>query len=179
MENLNLDNVSFVLNCMDVLAGDESFIDLRKKRVKHRTLEEVETRTKQYIERRLRDEDTAEKDAEKALADAQQRLNEKVAEVRNRTDLDDQTKQIMVQNLQEVENRRFEVVKTNIEAKKEATIEQSKENMEASIRSIQTRIKTAAVLFPPVPVLVLGLVVFVRRRRRESEGEAASRRLRS
>jgi ABC-2 type transport system permease protein len=164
---------------MDTLLGDESFVALRNRRVRHRTLERVETQTLDYLEQRAADERAAEEKAEEALKEAQQRLDEKVEAVRQRADLDAQTKQIMARNLQEVENRRFETLKASIESEKQAEISRSEERVEAQIRRIQSGIRTFAVLLPPIPVFAIGVVIFLRRQRREREGAAAARRLRS
>ncbi len=43
--NWKFDNVTFVLNVIDDLAGDERFLDVRKKQTRHSTLKFVEAKT--------------------------------------------------------------------------------------------------------------------------------------
>jgi len=175
IENLNFDNVTFLLNAVDQLAGDASFIALRKRRPRQRTLEAVEARTHAYETQRQRDTELAEAQADQRLKEAQTRLDRAVREVRARTDLDDQTKEVMIDNLQSVEPRRLSVARTNIEDDKQRQIENSRADMENSIRGIQNTIKLLAVALPPIPAFLVFLVVSVRRLRRERIGVPVDR----
>jgi ABC-2 type transport system permease protein len=174
-ENLNFDNVTFLLNSVDQLAGDPSFIALRKRRPKQRTLEAVEARTRTYEAQRLHETQMAEAMADQRLKEAQARLDRSVREVEQRTDLDDQTKQVMIANLQSAENRRLEVARANIDDEKQRQIEDSRAEMENSIRGIQNTIKLMAVALPPIPAFVVFLIVSVRRLRRERMGVPVDR----
>ncbi|HTQ57740.1 MAG TPA: Gldg family protein [Bryobacteraceae bacterium] len=175
IENLNFDNVTFLLNCVDQLADDPSFIALRKRRPKERTLEAVEARTRTYEAQRLRESQQAEILADQRLKEAQARLDRSVHEVEQRGDLDDQTKQVMIANLRSAETRRLEVSRANIEDEKQRQIEDSRAEMENSIRGIQNTIKLMAVALPPIPAFVVFLIVSVRRLRRERMGVPADR----
>ena len=83
------------------------------------------------------------------------------------TDLDLQTKRIMIANQQQIENRRLTVAQRNIEDGKQRRIERSRADMEASVRGIQNTIKIAAVALAPVPAFLLFVVMSLRRKRRE------------
>ncbi|HLY17786.1 MAG TPA: Gldg family protein [Bryobacteraceae bacterium] len=175
IENLNFDNVTFLLNCVDQLAGDPSFIALRKRRPRQRTLEAVEARTRTYEAQRLRESQTAEVLADERLKEAQARLDFSVRQVQQRADLDDQTKEVMIANLRTAENRRLDVARANIDDEKQRQIEDSRAEMENSIRGIQNTIKLMAVALPPIPAFIVFVIVSVRRLRRERIGVPVDR----
>jgi ABC-2 type transport system permease protein len=174
-ENLNFDNVTFILNAVDRLAGDPSFIALRKRRPRHRTLEAVEARTREFETQRLKQTQEAEVVAAQRLAEAQGRLDRAVREIEARADLDDQAKQIMISQVQSVENRRLSVARTTIDDEKQRQIENSRADMEGAIRGIQNTIKLLAVALPPVPAFLVFLFVTVRRLARERIGTPVDR----
>ncbi len=174
-ERFDFDNVTFVLNCVDVLAGDESYVELRKRRLKHRTLTKLEEQTKTYVDALQNETKSAEEAAAEQLAAAQKRLDDKIADLRKRTDLDDRTKDIRLEQDQEVESRRLAVDKANIEDDKSRKIKKSKADMELKIREIQRGVRLEAMLLPPLPALILGLVVFAARLGRENRGANPNR----
>ncbi|MEZ5401195.1 MAG: Gldg family protein [Bryobacteraceae bacterium] len=167
VENMNFDNVTFALNAVDSLAGDEGFIALRKRRPKHRTLEAVEARTREFEAKRDADSQGAAVLAEKRIQEAQARLDAAVATVRARSDLDDQAKQIMIANIESAENRRLQVARTNIEDERRREMEDARARMETSVRGIQNTIKLLAVTLPPIPAFLLFLIMSARKIARE------------
>jgi ABC-2 type transport system permease protein len=167
VEGLNFDNITFVLNAIDDLTGDRSFIALRKRRPRHRTLEALEARTHTYEEQRRQQTQQAAATADKRLREAQARLDAAVRSIDARTDLDEQTKQIMISNVQSAENRRLGVARANIEDERQRQVENARIQMESSVRGIQNTIKVLAVSLPPVPAFVLFILVSLRKVRRE------------
>ena len=168
--NLDFDNVTFVLNCVDTLAGDESFVALRKKRSKHRTLTTLEAQTKKFVEDLQNQTKSAEDAAKGKLDQAQRAFDKQVDQVKSRTDLDERTKEIMLTNLQDVAQRRLEVEKTKIEDEKLNQIREGKADSEQKTRAIENRVRFMAAAIPPLPPLLLGLYVFFGRLRSENRG---------
>jgi gliding motility-associated transport system permease protein/gliding motility-associatede transport system auxiliary component len=175
IENLDFDNVPFVLNCVDVLAGDESFVSLRKKRLKHRTLIELEKQANVFKTQLLDETRRAEDEAKNELDEAQRAFSKQVDQVQSRTDLDERTKEIQLANLQDFAQRRLDVKKAVIEDVKEAKIRESKAESERKTRQIQNTVRFEAAALPPLPPLILGLIVWIVRLRRENLGATPTR----
>ncbi len=168
--DLNFDNVPFVLNCVDVLAGDESFVSLRKKRPKHHTLRALETETSKFYEKLEVETKVAEEEARKELDAAQKDFDKQVDQVKNNTELDERSKEVQLENLQAVAQRRLDVKKAIIEDQKQARIRDSRADLEQNTREIQNNVRFKAAALPPLPPLLLGLAVWFVRRTRENLG---------
>ena len=80
--NLNADDVTFVLNTLDELAGDDRFIEIRKRRPQHRVLSRIEERMDSAREASIQNRKKYNEEYDQAIAKAQQALNDKVEELK-------------------------------------------------------------------------------------------------
>lgn len=170
LDEFDFDNVTFVLNAVDVLAGDETFLDLRKKRPRHRTLTALEAEAKKFIDQSQAEQQKAEDTAKEQLEQARNRLNEAVEKIRQSTEYDEKTKESMVRYRERVEQRRLDLIEDEIQAEKNQAIEESKARREEAIAAIENRVRTQAIVLTPLPALILGGFVFFIRSRRENRG---------
>jgi ABC-2 type transport system permease protein len=175
IDNLDFDNVTFVLNCVDVLAGDDAYIALRKRRAQHRPLARLEQQSRDFITRSQKEAKQADDDAKDALERAQKTLDAKVAKIRDDKELDDRTREIKLRTLENVENRRFEVEKAAIEDDKRLKVQESKATMEQSIRAIENRVRVGALVAAPLPALFLAAFIFGVRAGKENQGANPNR----
>jgi len=170
MYGLQLDNVPFVLNAVDILAGDDSMVSLRKRRAQQHTLSRVEQQTKQYVNDRNQARQKADDDAKKELEEARKRFSDSRKKIEEDEKLDPRTKRIMLEQVQEEENRRLEVKEAEIENKKQQAVEESKGASERQIRAVEGRVQLWAAILPPIPALLVGLYVLLSRLKAEREG---------
>ncbi|NQW46677.1 MAG: Gldg family protein, partial [Planctomycetes bacterium] len=182
---LNFDNVTFVLNILDSLAGDDRFLEIRKRKPKHRTLERIEdtvaaAREKADAERQkfIGEFDEAERGANDSMQSEVGEFEKKIKEMEATGDADPQAAMQAVQQLasrQRLAQRRLDTKIEQMKRKRDAEVESVERQLEAKIRKEQDRQKWLAVLLPPIPPLVVAFFVYFRRRAQEREGVAKSR----
>lgn len=165
LAGLEFDNVTFILNAVDQLAGEESLLELRKRRRVFRTLERVESRRREETNVTQDAIRVAEADAEARLAQARARFDGRIKEIEGRQDLDATTKQVMVESVRQAEQRRLDADTAALEDQKRQRIEDARLATQSSLERLQTSIRVTALTLPPVPALLIGLGVLVARRR--------------
>jgi ABC-2 type transport system permease protein len=168
------DNITFFMNALDTLVGDESWLALRTSRARFRTLERIEAQTRGFMEQRALDEQAAKADADRALAAATEALQARIRGIQERTDLDQQSKEAMVRAFQDADQRKLDVLKGNIEQTRDGRIVASREVMEREVRRLQLFIRVGAITAPVAPIVVVGLFTYARRRQRQWRRSMAS-----
>jgi ABC-2 type transport system permease protein len=187
--NFRFDNIPFILNVVDAVAGDTRFLEIRKRKPRHSTLRMIEERAsdarqdeseeaakfqKEYSELVKKADEQAKKNYEelqKAVDDLKRRQS--LGEEVDLTEL--QELSISLAQKQEIENRRAEVEKERLKNDRDKKLAQIQRNRDRQEQQIQNEYKVWATFIPPIPPLLVGLVVWARRRVREREGVSRSR----
>jgi ABC-2 type transport system permease protein len=175
--NLDLDNVTFVLNAVDQLAGDTAMIELRNRRPKVRTLTSIERQTKAFNKTATEERKSAADEAKQALKDAKTRLAEKVEKIKKDDSLDDDSKMQQLMMAQQEESRRLEVEEANINQTKDKKIDASKTKMDRLTREVERSYYMRSLLVSPIPAIILGLMVWLIRKNNEQRDITPSRRV--
>jgi ABC-2 type transport system permease protein len=163
-------NVTFVLNAIDALAGEERFIEIRKRTRKHRTLTKIDNATKANRETKRLEEDEAIQEIEQELSEANQRFQEKIDAVDQLQGISAMAKQQRKAAVQQREQERLQADIQSIETLRSRKLKQINYDLEQEIKAVQGRYKMFAILIPPIPPLLVALYVFFRRREAEREG---------
>ncbi len=177
LDDVRFDNVAFLLNAVDALAGDERFLELRRRRQTFRRLTKLDEETQDARDSRQEQIDAANKAADDELEEAKKALEAAVAAVQERADLDETTKQVLLKSAEETENRRLAAKTDKIERDKQRAIAKTETKHRRSVDEIQNRIRIWSLLLPPIPALLMGIFIFMRKRLRERDNIPASRRM--
>jgi ABC-2 type transport system permease protein len=170
-------NIPFALNILDSLAGDDRFVDLRKRTRNYRTLAKIEEATDEQRTAALKEQSNFSSDAKKQIQNAQDQFKKKIADLEARTDLDPRVKEVMLEEARIRLQNGLTAEISQLQRKASQEIKRSERELGAKIRGVQDRYKLLAVLLPPIPPILLAFFVFFHRRKAEQEG-VDTRRLR-
>jgi ABC-2 type transport system permease protein len=170
-------NVTFVLNILDSLAGDDRFIDLRKRTRPHRILTKVEEATEDFRKVSLDEQTKFVNEARQQIEAAEREFTTKMEELENNKDLDPRVVMQQMEQARITLGRIRDVKISALEKDRNRQVKQSERELAAQVRGVQDRYKLLAVLLPPIPPILLAFFVYFHRRKAEQEG-VDTRRLR-
>ncbi len=163
-------NVTFILNIIDALAGDDRFIEIRKRVRQHRSLTKIDDATRSYRENANKQEDKFLEQIKEEVAEAQKTFEEEVAAVENNKTLSEAARRQRIEVVRRRAQERLQADMKSIETRRSRNLKQIEYDLEQEVRTVQGRYKKYAILIPPIPPLLVALYVFFRRRETEREG---------
>jgi ABC-2 type transport system permease protein len=179
-------NVTFALNVIDVLAGDERFINIRKRSRHHASLQRVEEQVSKAEQNALDAHKKYEEQREKSLAESDakdrenlQALSAKLVKAQREGKLDSRTLREMEQKRDWQEKQNEDKRRDNLEKHQrqlQSKMLQIQRDLNLERNRIQNTIKLFAVLIPTIPPFLIGLAVWLYCLAREREGVSPTRR---
>ncbi len=182
---IDTDNVTFVLNALDVLAHDTQFVPLRNKRPIHRPLERIVEQTQQARDKTevalneyKRASQEQEAKLEQDLKTTQESLEAELQKLQQQGNADPkllQEKGIDLSLQLQMAKRRKDATEEHLRQTAQRQIEKADSELVASVRSVQDGYKLWSVILPPIPPLLVAFFVYFHRRGKEREGVSKAR----
>jgi ABC-2 type transport system permease protein len=183
------ENVTFLLNTIDVLSSQTDYIAIRKRKPRYTTLQVVESRVAEARDNEFAKRVEFQAKYDKAVQDAEAENERSLKDFRqivddlqkkkdagqeiNQAELREKAQRLDEQ--QKVLERRLGIQKQRYERERERDIKRIQRDVDLEIQRMQFFYKFWAVAIPWIPPFLVGLIVFVRRRLREREGIEKSR----
>jgi ABC-2 type transport system permease protein len=168
-------NVTFMLNIIDALAGDERFLEIRKRARRHRTLTRIDEATGGAREKAAEDQKKFLTEIQTSIDEANSAFEAKIRAVEERKGLSRLERETLISQVRRVEQNKLQDQLTSLEAQRRRKLKEIEYELEQDVRTVQDRYKLRAILLPPILPLLLALLVFFRRREAERQGVARER----
>ena len=176
MLDIQFDNVTFVLNAVDQLAGDDTFIPLRSRRESLRTLRFVETRTSSLRMNLSKEEEDAQKTMDEKLQQAEKKLRDAMEEIESDTSLDSRSRDVQLAQLEEKLNRQLEVQRRELERDVNGRIRRAGLEMKREVRRVENTVRIVACVAPAILPICFGMLFLGMRNLAESQSISPGRR---
>lgn len=186
--NFQFQNITFVLNVIDVLGGETRYPQVRRHVPTYSTLKLVELKSDEARREEARKRTDFTNDYEKAVADVEEgnakserELKDQIEKLQSLGAVDpvkikELQEKMQIDQIKKVQlAKKFQVEKERLLRVRDQGIREARRQSDDAIGKIQNYYKLLAVFVPPIPPLLVGIIVMVSRRLRERDGISKNR----
>jgi ABC-2 type transport system permease protein len=186
--NFQFQNITFVLNAIDVLTGELRYPKVRRHVPTYSTLKLVELKADEARKEETRKQTEFDSEFKKTIAKvedenakAERELRDKIEKLQTEGAVEPSKVEELRRMLQEADikkvqlAKKFQIEKERLQRVRDQGVREARRQADESIGKIQNYYKLLAVFVPPIPPLLVGIVVMVSRRLREREGISKNR----
>ena len=186
--NFQFQNITFVLNTIDVLVGETRYPQVRRHIPTYSTLKLVEIKADEARKEEAKKRTDFQSEYLKAVAKVEDEnarserdLKEQIEKLQSQGNIDPESikklqEKMQIDQIKKMQmTKKFQVEKERLERTRDQGIREARRQSDDSIGKIQNYYKLLAVFVPPIPPLMVGIIVMVSRRLRERDGISKTR----
>ena len=175
--DITFDNVTFVLNAVDVLAGKPELVELRSRRAALRTLTHMEKKTAGFRTALTDEIDKRQKALDKAVEQFDEQLKKEAEELAKDSQLDRRSLEQQAETLESQRNLKVQAERKKQQRLANAAIRKARIKTTQNIRNTESSFRAFAWFVPAILPICFGLLFLGLRNLSEQSSISANRRV--